>query len=117
MHYFPAVLARGFLSRALADCGDFTQALVHGEDACRIAEALGHVRDLCTALWQLGYPHGLKGEFSQAIDLLESGLGSNGVSRCRASPTVTVQRSRRATALSWREPCGGRPVPAARFFA
>jgi class 3 adenylate cyclase/tetratricopeptide (TPR) repeat protein len=71
---FPAVLARAWLTRALAERGAFTQGRVHGQDAIRLAEALGHRHSMTYALWQLGYLHGLKGEFTQAIPWLERGL-------------------------------------------
>src|SRR5262249_36868584 len=46
----------------------------HAEEAYRIAEELGDPRDVASAVWQLGHLHGLRGEFDQAIRLLERGL-------------------------------------------
>jgi hypothetical protein len=47
---------------------------MHAPDAVRIAEALGQAAGVSYALWQLGYLHGLKGDFTRAIPLLERGL-------------------------------------------
>ena len=74
LFFFPAVLSRAWLARALAERGAFAQGLVHGQDAIRIAEALGHAAGVSYALWQLGYLRGLKGDFAQAVPLLERGL-------------------------------------------
>ena len=71
---FPAVISRAWLARALAERGAFAHGLVHGQDAVRIAEALGQAAGVSYALWQLGYLLGLKGDFAQAIPLLERGL-------------------------------------------
>ena len=71
---FPAAMARAWLTRALAERGAFTQGLVCGQDAIRIAEALGQAAGVTYALWQLGYLRALKGDFAQAVPLLERGL-------------------------------------------
>ena len=88
--YLPAVLIRSFLPRALSDRGDFAQALVHGEDAYRIAEGLGVERGLSAALWSLGYLRGLKGGCSQAIGPLERGLGLER-GRARSGPLLIAE--------------------------
>ncbi len=74
LHGFPAVLSRAWLTRALAERGAFAHGLAYGQDAIRLAEALGHAGSLGMATWLLGYLHGLKGDFSQAVRLLERGL-------------------------------------------
>ncbi len=74
LFFFPAVIARAWLARALAERGAFAQGLVYGQDAIRIAEARGHLAGMSYALWHLGYLWGLKGDFAQAIPLLERGL-------------------------------------------
>ena len=74
LFFFPAVIARAWLARAEAERGAFAHGLVHAQDAVRIAEALGQAAGVSYALWQLGYLLGLKGDFAQAIPLLERGL-------------------------------------------
>jgi class 3 adenylate cyclase/tetratricopeptide (TPR) repeat protein len=76
LYGFPVVLSRSWLMRALAERGAFTQGVTYGQEAIRLAEALGHAggASLGLALWQLGYLHGLKGDFGQAVRLLERGL-------------------------------------------
>jgi tetratricopeptide (TPR) repeat protein len=74
LFFFPAVISRAWLARALAERGAFAHGLVHAQDAVRIAEALGQAAGVSFALWQLGYLLGLKGDFPQAMPLLERGL-------------------------------------------
>jgi predicted ATPase/class 3 adenylate cyclase len=71
---FPAVMSRAWLTRALAERGAFAQGLVYGQDAIRLAEALGHLHSMSYACWLVGYLHGLKGDFAEAVPLLERGL-------------------------------------------
>jgi class 3 adenylate cyclase/tetratricopeptide (TPR) repeat protein len=73
---FPAVLSRTFLAWSLAQRGEFDEGAAHGEEGLRIAEAVDHAYSLILACWGLGCLHGIKGEFSQAIHLLERGLAS-----------------------------------------
>ena len=111
LYGFPAVMSRAFLTRALAERGAF--ATVSCTDRRRSASprrsvtppALGH------AFWLLGYLHGLKGDFSQAVRLLERGLA---VSREAHILSLTVHNGGgpgscpRAVGA-----CGGGPRPAA----
>ena len=46
----PAVLARAYLARALAERGVFDEGDAHGQEAIRIAEALDHPFSLVVAL-------------------------------------------------------------------
>jgi class 3 adenylate cyclase/tetratricopeptide (TPR) repeat protein len=73
---FPAVLSRSFLAWSLAQRGEFDEGAAHGEEGLRIAETVGHQYSLILACWGLGCLHGVKGEFSQAIRLLDRGLAS-----------------------------------------
>jgi len=69
---FPAVLSRAYLARILAERGVFEEGDVHGHEAIRIAEALDQPYN--TLIWAylgLAYLHSLRGELSQAADLLE----------------------------------------------
>jgi class 3 adenylate cyclase/tetratricopeptide (TPR) repeat protein len=70
----PAVLARCYLARMLADCGEFPEGIAHGQEALRIAEAVDHPYSLVVACLRLGELYGVKGEFSQAVCLLERSL-------------------------------------------
>jgi len=73
---FPAVLSRTFLAWSLAQRGEFEEGAAHGEEGLRIAEAVDHAYSLVLACWGLGCLRGIKGEFGQAIHLLERGLAS-----------------------------------------
>ena len=68
---YPAVVARAFLARALAELGVFDEGRDHGEEAVRLAEALDHPFSLIWACLNLGRLEGLRGEFIRAIMLLE----------------------------------------------
>jgi tetratricopeptide (TPR) repeat protein len=74
LHVFPAVLSRAWLARALAERGVFDQGIVFGQEALRIAEALGHTYSLAQAIRNCAYLHSLKGELGPAAELLERGL-------------------------------------------
>jgi class 3 adenylate cyclase/DNA-binding SARP family transcriptional activator len=71
---FPAVFALGFLGWLLADRGKFEQAVAHGEEGLRLAEALDNVYSQVFALWMLGRVHNIRGDSSSAIRLHERGL-------------------------------------------
>jgi tetratricopeptide (TPR) repeat protein len=68
---YPAVVARAFLARALAELGVFDEGRDHGEEAVRLAEALDHPFSLIWACLNLGRLEVLRGEFIRAIMLLE----------------------------------------------
>ncbi len=74
MHVFPAVLASNYLAITLAECGEFPEGIAHGQAALRLAEAVDHPFSLGVACWFLGWLYGVKGEFSQAVRLLERSL-------------------------------------------
>ncbi len=74
MSTFPAVLAGAYLALTLAECGEFPEGIAHGQAALRLAEAVDHPYSLAVAGWRLGYLYGVKGEFSQAVRLLERSL-------------------------------------------
>jgi class 3 adenylate cyclase/tetratricopeptide (TPR) repeat protein len=67
----PAVLAREWLGRCLAECGAFAEALARGEEAVRLAEAVSHPFSLVGAYDSIGTPHILKGDFAKGIPSLE----------------------------------------------
>jgi tetratricopeptide (TPR) repeat protein len=68
---YPAVVARAFLARALAELGDFEEGRHHGDEAVRLAESLDHPFSVIWACLNLGRLEGLRGEFLRAIMLLE----------------------------------------------
>jgi DNA-binding SARP family transcriptional activator/tetratricopeptide (TPR) repeat protein len=71
---FPAVMARWLLAWSLTDRGEFDEALLHGEEAIRLAEALDHPYSLILAWWSLAYIHSAKGDLSEAMRLYERAL-------------------------------------------
>jgi class 3 adenylate cyclase/tetratricopeptide (TPR) repeat protein len=71
---FPSVLSRSWLAWSLAERGEFSEGMTHGQEAVRIAEAIAQPYSLIAANWRLGHLYGVKGEYSQAIHLLERGL-------------------------------------------
>ena len=68
---YPAVVARAFLARALAELGVFDEGRDHGQEAVRLAEALDHPFSLIWACLNLGRLEGLRGDFIRAIMPLE----------------------------------------------
>jgi class 3 adenylate cyclase len=70
---FPAVSAHGQLAWILAEWGRFEEAIAHGREALRLAEALDHPYSRGVALWALARPYMLRGDFSDAAALYERG--------------------------------------------
>jgi class 3 adenylate cyclase/tetratricopeptide (TPR) repeat protein len=70
----PAVFARVWLSRCLAEQGHFAEARAATEAALSMAEAAGHPYTLMHALWGLGALEFLAGDVPRAIAMLERGL-------------------------------------------
>src|SRR5262249_49947044 len=68
---YPAVVARAFLARALAELGQFDEGRDHGYQAVRLAESLDHPFSLIWACLNLGRLEALRGEFARASTLLE----------------------------------------------
>jgi tetratricopeptide (TPR) repeat protein len=68
---YPAVVARSFLARALAELGVFEEGRDHGHEAVRLAELLDHPFSLIWACLNLGRLEGVRGEFIRAIMPLE----------------------------------------------
>ncbi len=67
----PAVLSRYQLARALGELGAFDQGMSHAREAMRIAAALDHPYSTVLASWALAELHTVKGEFAEAIPVLE----------------------------------------------
>jgi tetratricopeptide (TPR) repeat protein len=71
---FPAVMARGFLARALAELGEFDEGLAHGREALRIAESIDHAYSLVVACRSLATLFCLRGHLADARLLAERNL-------------------------------------------
>ncbi len=72
---FPAVMSRFYLGWALTERGAFDEGISIGQEGIRIAEAVDHPYSLGFACWRLGSLYGVKGDFSQAVRLLERSVG------------------------------------------
>ena len=72
MPLVPAGLA--YLTWSLAELGEFTDGLRHGEEAVRIAEGVGNVFSLIHAIFGLGLVNLRRGEIGKATVTLERGL-------------------------------------------
>jgi class 3 adenylate cyclase/tetratricopeptide (TPR) repeat protein len=71
---FPAVMARLYLSWMLADCGRFDEALRHGREGIRHAEAVDQPYSLGVVCWGLAYLYIVRGELGEATRLVERAL-------------------------------------------
>ncbi|MBI4637276.1 MAG: hypothetical protein HY727_13080 [Candidatus Rokubacteria bacterium] len=65
------MLSRCWLGRSLAERGAFDEGISHGREGIRIAEALDHPYSVVLASWALAELHAVKGEFAEAIPVLE----------------------------------------------
>jgi tetratricopeptide (TPR) repeat protein len=74
IHGFPAVIARVYLTWALADRGQFDEGIVHGQESLRLAESLDHPYSRACAGWTLAHLQIARGELGDAVRLLERGL-------------------------------------------
>ena len=70
----PSVISRLFLASCLCELGAFAEAIDHGEEAVRIAEAVEHPYSRIRAYGYLGGLYLRKGDFQQAVPVLERGL-------------------------------------------
>ena len=73
-HAFPAVNCRSHLVWALAELGAFDEGIVQGKEGVRLAEALDHLYSLAVVCWGLGSLYGIKGDYTNAIRLLDRTL-------------------------------------------
>jgi tetratricopeptide (TPR) repeat protein len=69
-----AAWPRAWLALGLAGLGQFTEALAHGEEALRIAEAAEHPHSVVEAQAGLGRVHLERGDLVKAIALFQRGL-------------------------------------------
>jgi class 3 adenylate cyclase/tetratricopeptide (TPR) repeat protein len=70
----PSVFSGTFLVWCLAECGEFAEGLIHGEDAMQIADAADEPFSLMRAYEALGYLALYRGDLHQAISLYEQSL-------------------------------------------
>jgi len=70
----PAVFSRSYLLRALAEMGQFEEALAQGQEAVRLSESIDFPMCLASALEGLGFVHLWRGTLPEAIALLERSL-------------------------------------------
>jgi class 3 adenylate cyclase/tetratricopeptide (TPR) repeat protein len=71
----PSVLSRATLSGALAERGEFAEAIVHAEEALSIGEAARQPYSVAAACLSVGQVHLVRGALAQAIPALERALG------------------------------------------
>jgi tetratricopeptide (TPR) repeat protein len=70
----PAVMARGALTWTSAEQGRFEEGIAHGREGLRVAEAADQPYSLADAFWRLAHLRIVRGEFDDALHLLERGL-------------------------------------------
>jgi len=69
-------VALAWLTRCLAETGEFDEGRVHGLNAVRIAESVEQPYSLVSAGWGLGHLHANQGAFEQAVPMLERALAT-----------------------------------------
>ena len=105
MPLVPAGLA--YLTWSLAELGEFTEGLRHGEEAIRIAEDVGNVFGLIHAIFGLGLVNLRRGEAGKATVTLERGLDI-----CRSANLQTAGFHGVASFLGETYALAGRPEDA-----
>jgi class 3 adenylate cyclase/tetratricopeptide (TPR) repeat protein len=73
----PSVFSRAWLALCLAERGEFVEALVHGEEALRIAETWDPGFSLFVGSAGLGNVYIAKGDLDQAVAVLERGTSQD----------------------------------------
>jgi class 3 adenylate cyclase/tetratricopeptide (TPR) repeat protein len=71
----PAVGSRAVLAVCHAELGTFAEGIAHGEEGCRIAEAVAHLGSLMFAYWGIGLLLLRQGALPRALPLLERAVG------------------------------------------
>jgi DNA-binding SARP family transcriptional activator len=67
----PIPMMHAHLSRSLAELGEFAEGIRHGREALRFADAVGHRYSVMVGFRSLGDLYRIKGEYDEAIQLLE----------------------------------------------
>jgi tetratricopeptide (TPR) repeat protein len=70
----PAIQGRLFLVRCFNQTGDFAEGLIYGKEAIEMAERIGRPYERVSAYTRVGQLHLFRGNFDQAIPLLERSL-------------------------------------------
>ena len=71
LHGIPAAIARSYLSWALAERGEFGEAIARGQEGVEIADAMHHAYSSAYACWGLAIPHVVRGDLAEAARVLE----------------------------------------------
>lgn len=69
-----SVVSRVWLAQCLTERGQFARAIAVADEALRFAEAVPNTHSMAVALVGLGIPHKRRGDFRQAIPVLERGV-------------------------------------------
>jgi DNA-binding SARP family transcriptional activator len=86
-HPLPIPAAHSHLANALAELGEFSAGIEHGRQALRSAEAVQDWYGMTLGFWALGGLHRIKGDYAEAIRLLERGVALVR-DRRRSSPVI-----------------------------
>jgi tetratricopeptide (TPR) repeat protein len=70
----PSVVSRTYLIWSLAECGEFADGIVRGDEVIQIAESVGHPYSRILAYFAVGGLYLRKGELVKAVPALEDGL-------------------------------------------
>jgi tetratricopeptide (TPR) repeat protein len=73
--HFPYVLCRTFFANALAELGEFAEAIALGQEAVRLADELDHPFTCIVACTRLGLVYLRRGDLEKAIPLFERAVG------------------------------------------
>ena len=73
--FLPSVLSRARLAACHAELGTFAEGMVFGEEALRIADAVGHAVSLMAASWGVGLLFLRQGDLRGALPALERAMG------------------------------------------
>jgi tetratricopeptide (TPR) repeat protein len=101
-----SVSSRTFLAWSLAELGEFTEAMAHGEEAVRIAREVDQSGSLVYAYRSLGFASLRRGAIPQAIPPLEHAVELCRTSQVRNFFDITAAHLGYAYALSDRLPEG-----------
>jgi len=72
----PSAMGGSYLAWALAECGEFDEAIARGKEAVRLAEGRDHRYSQILAWWRLACVYSLRGEFAKTVSLLERGVAA-----------------------------------------
>jgi class 3 adenylate cyclase/tetratricopeptide (TPR) repeat protein len=101
-HAFPAVNCRSHLVWTLAELGAFDEGIAQGREGIRLAETIDHVYSLVVVCWGLGCLYTIKGDYSEAIRLLDRALAFTHDWDLRGLTPMMTAASGHAYALSGR---------------